>query len=819
MIAALDHPSLWVALMCAYSSLARAESTAFYYGPDLPRELLAVYDQVVVEPGQISDVTAASSSHAALVAYVSLGEVALTDPRAVESAWVLGHNAAWSSRVMDLTHGGYQRFVQERFDGLWRLGYRRFFLDTLDSFELASEDPQLRAAQLNALAQLIKELVQRHPEVRLLLNRGFELLPKIAAHVHGVVAESLFDRWDAARGAYVRVPDSDRTWLLTRLQEVRERYGVPVIAIDYRPAHERAGARETARKISALGVAPWVCTGNLMDVGVGPLEIMPRRVLVVSELEPLAPARWLAPVLEYLGYLPEYRTLASLPLLSQPSATLVGRYAGIISVLGTQDAGPPYQAWLLHQIRAGVRVAIFGTLGFPLTSSLAHELGVAAIKQPLPGVLPPQAPSWSTRDELIGFEAEPPLHALESIPLSVASSTVPHLEARLANGAIATVIATTRWGGLAQSHVFAPHGLHGERSWVLDPFAFLTSALALPRMPVPDLTTESGGRVAFFAIELQGAAQHARMRGRPLVSEALVQLLAAHPWPHALSRSDADRAALRQLIRLPGAHEDAIAAGSTALFTSLTELAPLYDRERPRAPIAADSSFLEGSAEAYAYERVLETLALTDTPRRLRPIALHYHASAASSPGGMDALATIYDVLAQTPLYVINIADYRARLRAFQEQVLARDLAGGFHVFGGDALRTLRVPEALGAIDLATSRGVVTVAPLQQGRYVTFSAGHPRSLSFSADARAQPHLVRANGRIERFVVESRAHVTFAAESLEPLVLDFGGLPPGAPCTLTLPSLTRHATSDARGRLQLALPLTATGAAKLTCGAR
>ena len=730
---------------------------------------------------------------------------------------------------MDLTAPGYRRFVQERVTALWRAGYRRFFLDTLDSYALVVREPQLRATHVEALAQCIRELAQLHPEARFVLNRGFEVLPAVANLVHGVVAESLFDGWDAAHSRYVRVPEADRMWLSERLREARDHYRLPVTVIDYRPQDEREQARETAQRIAALGFTPWVCGGSVADVGVGALEIMPRRVLVVTDdAAPTRPglARWLAPVLEYLGYVPEYRTPAGLPF-----SALRGRYAGIITAHNTAELGATYEAWLLQQMHAGLRVAIFGELGFSCDGETARELGIAALEQPAPGEIAPRPIEVSTRDALIGYESEPPLHALEGVPLWLGSAVVRHLELRLASGAVATAIATTRWGGLARSHVFAPRGLHGQRAWVLDPFAFLSQALALPQMPVPDVTTESGGRVALFAIDVEGAGQNARMRGRPLVSDALLSLLSAAPWPHALgisAKSDAaDAAALQKLMAAPGAYADSLAIGSTTAhgsYASLTQVAPLLGADEITAPIAPDSSYLEGSSESYAFERVLGTFAFTDAPRRLRPIALHYHAYAASSPGGVHALSQIYASLAQTPLFVVRVADYRERVRAFQKQAIARDLQGDFHVCGGAALRSVRAPAELGALDFASSSGVATEAQLGQGRFITFAADALRRLRFSQPGQriaARPHLQRTNGRIDYFRVQSvreRFQVALSASALEPLVLRFAGLPPQAACTFALQGHSQRVISDPSGRVELALSVATTGASTLTCPA-
>ena len=137
-----------------------------------------------------------------------------------------------------------------RIDALWRRGYRRFFLDTLDSYRLGLDSERAREQAAAGWIQLIRTLAERHPDARWILNRGFELLPEVSSLVDGVVAESLFDGWDPVTKTYAPVSDEARQWLLQQLQQVRERYDLPVTVIDYRPAAEREAARLTAQRIA-----------------------------------------------------------------------------------------------------------------------------------------------------------------------------------------------------------------------------------------------------------------------------------------------------------------------------------------------------------------------------------------------------------------------------------------------------------------------------------------------------------------------------------------------------------------------------------------
>lgn len=814
--------------------LAQAQTTAFYYGDEVPSELMTSYDQVVVDPANLRE-RARPSGNAIPVAYISMGEVARAQATSIRPEWVLGRNQAWGSRVMDLTHPGYRAYLMERFERLWNAGYRRFFLDTLDSYQLGTAKPAERAAQQRALSELIKAMEASHPEARWLLNRGFSLLPELGSLVDGVVAESLFDRWDPAKGEYVRVPGRDRDWLLARLREARDRYHLPVTVIDYRPENERPEARITAQKIAGLGFSSWVCNASLTNIGIGPIEILPRRVLILTETEDSQAeaglARWLAPVLEYLGYVPEYRPLSS----GLPDFPLNGRYRGIITTFQSGAIVPEYGAWLLRQVRSGVRVTVFGSLGIAVDGPVARELGIQALPAVAPGAAPLEKAAIATRDRLIGFEAEPPPRAVDGVPVTLEGGGVQrHLEVRMPRGGTATAIATTPWGGVALSHVFALRGLYGERAWVLNPFEFLTRALALPDVPVPDVTTESGSRVALFVIDGQGLSDQARLRGRPLVSSVLRDVLSEQPFPHALDLDSNPLAAKvvkgSELLKSPLVYRSQIAASATAphgIGCSLTQLQPLYDGSAAdpiAAPISADASYFEGSAESYALSRVIETYQYTDAPRRLRPIAFYYHAYSASSPGGLDALGEVYTWLSLQRLFAVRVPDYRARVTAFREQVLARDLYGAYVVYGGEALRTLRVPASLGQPDLNRSSAVASIASLPQGRYVTFAAQGLRRLRLAVTAAspARPYLERTNGRVEHWNADSlqqgRVRVQFEAVAEQPLLLRLGGLPPRVSCALKRDGRVTRANADDQGYAEFTLPDKTTGAAEIICPA-
>ena len=209
-------------------------SIAFHYGANAPLDELHAFDIAVVDPDHGFDPVAYRTPGNELFAYVSVGEVHPSRPYAdqIPPAWRLATNVAWGSIVIDQRQAAWREFFYAKIIApSWARGYRGFFLDTLDSYTLGGIKADL-AAQQAGLVSLIKGLKQRFPGIRLIANRGFELMPHVAGDIEAVAAESLFAAWDASRQTYRPVPEQDRAWLLARFEEVKRR-GIPVIAIDY----------------------------------------------------------------------------------------------------------------------------------------------------------------------------------------------------------------------------------------------------------------------------------------------------------------------------------------------------------------------------------------------------------------------------------------------------------------------------------------------------------------------------------------------------------------------------------------------------------
>ncbi len=539
----LRRISLWLPLLAAcLPQIVHADAAvAFFYGEHPPVTELHAFDRIVVEPQHVDQHFISQMAERELYAYVSLGEIdgsrAYLDD--IPASWRMGTNPAWGSIVIDQSRKEWSAFFIDRvITPLWDKGFRGFFLDTLDSYLLYSGNEAKRAKQQQGMVHTIKAIKARYPEARLFFNRGFELLPEVHELIDGVAAESLFGSWNALEGKYVDVSPQDHDWLVTKLQEVRDRYQLPITVIDYVAPKERQRAREIADKITTLGFTPWVSNSNLDMLGVGTVEVMPRKIMMLydyAEDETALMGQESVVIygtlpLNYLGYAAEYHDVRK-PL---PQFSLQGRYAGVVVWLQQSLQASKAQRlvnWLHARQEEGVPLLLLGTIDFIDDKALPHFGLQRGDNRRLPKRL-----NLSYATKAFGYETAPLLEHGNFFPLALPRGTPwAVIEDDAKNRQVAAAI--TPWGGyvLDPLLVITLPGDNGNR-WVIDPFTLYRQALRLPEMPVPDLTTESGRRSLLIHMDGDGFASKGEFPGNPYASEVLRdKILKRYPLPASIS--------------------------------------------------------------------------------------------------------------------------------------------------------------------------------------------------------------------------------------------------------------------------------------------
>ena len=511
--------ALFLVLLLSSTGVLAAPAVAFFYGTTPPYEELTQFDWVVLQPNHSSaeGLQQLTSQASKAIAYLSIGEMADVDAASDDFIDArLAANAAWGSRVMDLTSDKWRNHLLAQASTYAQQGFKGLFFDTLDSFNLAPAE--VREAQRQALISVLEALHQQHPELLLIFNRGFEVLGDVSFKPDAVAVESLEAGWNAATGEFRSVPAADQAWLAAQLQPLQAKE-IPIIALEYLPAAQREAREQLAKRLIAQGFIPWIATPELDTLGQGALRVEPRRIAVLYDqreglLAYNAAHTLLGGLLEYLGYRVDYFA-ADQGLLAQP---LHGLYAGVVVWMtsGAPANSVAVEAWLSARITEGVPLAFMA--GMPVQGNqLLSRLGLK------PYELPPKRPlELQVLDEqLWGFEGKLKLRTrgLSLFTVASAGRIAPLLQLSDAAGSELLQAGLAEWGGFVLNPYVLEQGGASQQRWLIDPFAFLQKALRLQPQPVAEFSTENGRRIATVHLDGDGFLSRVEVPGSPYAGQ------------------------------------------------------------------------------------------------------------------------------------------------------------------------------------------------------------------------------------------------------------------------------------------------------------
>ncbi len=864
-------------------------SVAIFYGHNPPTDQLSQFDRLILEPDaiQAEELQALTAHGAVPYAYLSIGEVGPNRNYAsqIQSDWVLGENTTWKSKVFDLTNRELADFLVKRVDVLVEAGYQGLFLDTMDSYQLFAKTSEAKQQQEAALGSILARIKLQHPSIRLIANRGFEVLDTVATHLEAIAAESLYASWDNNKQEYVDVKASDREWLLGQLHRAKDQYQLDVISIEYLPPSRRKEAVAVAKVVAAHGFIPWVSTPAFDYVGVGLLDPVPRKVMFLYDKTINGPDweaevhKLLAVPVEYLGLVPDYHDLSEKGL---PPKNLRGRYAAVMSWSYSPYKTPGYQDWIEHQFEQGLPVVTFGHTGFDITPSIARKMGVALVDK-----FDAKTARVTHRNQLIGFERDlvPRIENFSNNLKSQSQSNEVHLAYTDGAGSVVDVVVSGEWGGYAFHPAVADFDIDGVVHWILDPYKFVETSLQLEGVPMPDVSTENGKRLFLAHIDGDALPSWAEMPGRKLGAEVIHERilkpfalphtisivvgemigfpeyedrvdkmyqvardifampnveLATHTWSHPfkwqkvaghqgsgkynLPLKDYQFSAEQEIsgsanfidtkLAPPGKKtkvflwsgdalptEDVIAevyksglanlnGGNTVISganASLSQMSPMVRMvgkyAQIYAPVMNENVFTNDWTGPFdGFRRVIDTLELSNKPRRIKPLNIYYHFYAGTKIAAIRSLEDIYAWTVKQDINPVYASDYSLKVPDFRKAGIGRYLDGTWKATGLGNVRTLRVVDGKSYPMLAQSQHIAGAKQLHDGMYIHTDGTDSMTFRIGAKEIDLPHLVSSNGRIEHWNQQGDA-VKFRVTANVPVVVELGGNAVGS-CGIT-----------------------------------
>jgi polysaccharide biosynthesis protein PelA len=205
-----------------------------------------------------------------LLGYLSLGEIeshrAYFDSAKTEGL-LLRENPAWpGSFSVDFRNPRWRRrVIQDLVPAILASGFNGIFLDTLDdAAALERADPQKYRGMIAAAADLVRSLRQAFPQIRIMVNRGYDLLPQIAPLIDILLGESVYTTYDAQHKSYTRVSASQYEQQVHSMREaLRWNPRLRICSLDYWNPSDSREIRRIYQVERANGFAPYVATREL----------------------------------------------------------------------------------------------------------------------------------------------------------------------------------------------------------------------------------------------------------------------------------------------------------------------------------------------------------------------------------------------------------------------------------------------------------------------------------------------------------------------------------------------------------------------------
>ena len=508
------------------------KSAMVYYGHNISYPIVGLHDYIIVQPSHINVHTHGFKVYKdKMYAYVSIGEIDTTikEYKQIDKEWILTENSAWGSKVLDLKNRDYINFLFDvMIEPKMKMGFKNFFFDTLDSYQLVAQNAKDMLASEEALIAFINEFHQRYPDAKLIVNRGFEIIDKIHDSLEAVLFESYYRGVGGEKLAYKKVSAIDREWLDYHIDKIKS-YNLDVISVDYLAQKDMNQSTKVVQQIQKRGMIPYIANRDLNIYGISSKNAIKREVFTLIDTRKhdkiLSSAHKNGAVaLEYLGYIQKLHSISN----GLPKMDLMRNYAGVIIWLDDFYESPlKLVKWVQELQNNEIKVVFANHFGISYKSPELSLLGINIVNSVKykKGVI--------AQDDIISYEIEP---SLSVSYMQIQSKHVkPLLSYEFQDGNSSTPAAITSWGGYAVEEAFMT-GINKDSLWVIDPFKFFAKALRLKNLVVPDPTTENGKRLFFTHVDGDGIMNRVEGHSEKFSGEIILEdILKKYKVPHSVS--------------------------------------------------------------------------------------------------------------------------------------------------------------------------------------------------------------------------------------------------------------------------------------------
>ena len=250
--------------------LRKTERWVVYYTDALPASAFSYYHVVVFDREKHPPLSPLIAEEKTLLGYISLGEAETYRSNFTsikEAGLLLGTGQEWKGNpVIDTRNPAWQAMVlDELIPALLKKGFDGIMIDTVDSIVwLENNNPSRYSGMKTAMVTLIKTIRARYPAIKIMLNRGFDILPQVAGDIDMFLAESTLSTLDHASKEFVLLSPAEREHYLRLLKAAKAKSPrLKIYTVDYWPTGDIEGVKKIYATQRRAGFIPYVSTMDL----------------------------------------------------------------------------------------------------------------------------------------------------------------------------------------------------------------------------------------------------------------------------------------------------------------------------------------------------------------------------------------------------------------------------------------------------------------------------------------------------------------------------------------------------------------------------
>jgi uncharacterized protein (TIGR01370 family) len=243
------------------------------YSRDNPSKEFKPYQLLVLDNTSHINLNLFKRKHKILLGYISLGEVENIRSyydQSKKDGYILDENKNWpGSFYVDVRNPKWTKLVISKvIPSILSQGFDGIFIDTIDNPEyLETSNPKKYKNMQLAAINLLIMIRMNFPHIKIMINRGYSLLPDVAKYIDYVLAESLMTDIRFKDKSYKKRPEKVYLATIKKLRELQDiNPKLLLFSLDYWNPKDTEEIKAIYKTERENGFIPYVSTINLNKI-------------------------------------------------------------------------------------------------------------------------------------------------------------------------------------------------------------------------------------------------------------------------------------------------------------------------------------------------------------------------------------------------------------------------------------------------------------------------------------------------------------------------------------------------------------------------